>query len=151
MERITISLDDELARQFDEYLEEHQYKNRSEAMRDLIRQKLEAQRLERAQDGNCVGSLTYVYNHHERELAARLTQAQHDHHGLAVSTLHVHLDHDHCMETVMLNGPIGDVRAFADATIARPGVRHGKAYLIPVDVEQSSIDGKPHTHSKPQT
>jgi len=155
MERITISLDKELAEEFDWFSKQHGYLNRSEAIRDLIRQKLETQRLEQVEKGYCVGTITYVYNHEERELARRLTQVQHAHHDLAVSTLHVHLDHDNCLETVVVNGPTKQVRAFADEVIARPGVRHGKLYLIPVDVEDNVHEhgrgrGR-HSHRSPHT
>lgn len=155
MERMTISLDTPLADEFDRFITRHGYRNRSEAVRDLIRLKLESERLEREQQGHCVGTLTYVYNHEERELARRLTTVQHEHHDLAVSTLHVHLDHDNCLETVVVQGATRQVRAFADAVIARPGVRHGELYLIPVDVSDSSHthgQGKGrHTHRSPHT
>lgn len=156
MERITISLDDELAHHFDQFMNQRGYSNRSEAIRDLIREKLESERLEESKDGDCIGSLNYVYNHHERELAAKLTSAQHDHHNLAISTLHVHLDHDHCMETVILKGPVEIVRSFANSVISRPGVRHGELYLVPVDIEEKTHDHgsdshSPHVHTRPQT
>ncbi|MEM5527524.1 nickel-responsive transcriptional regulator NikR [Gammaproteobacteria bacterium AS21] len=156
MERLTISLDDDLAAQFDQYLKEHGYKNRSEGMRDLIRDKLEQQSLEKQvkdnkPNGNCIGSITYIYNHHERELAARLAKTQHDNHNIAISSVKIPLDHDHCMETVMLNGATQKVREFCNDVIARPGIRHGKAYLIPVEVEHSEHEGKNHTHSTPKT
>jgi CopG family nickel-responsive transcriptional regulator len=155
MERITISLDEPLAEEFDRYIKQHGYRNRSEAMRDLIRLKLESQRLEQGSKGSCVGTLTYVFNHEERELARRLTRAQHVHHDLAISTLHVHLDHDNCLETVVVHGPIPRVRAFADEVIAQPGVRHGELHLIPVDVEESVHDhghGRSrHSHHSPHT
>lgn len=155
MERITISLDTELAGEFDQFAKQHGYLNRSEAIRDLIRQKLETERLEQTDKGYCVGTITYVYNHEERELARRLTQAQHAHHDLAVSTLHVHLDHDNCLETVVVDGPTQQVRAFANEVIARPGVRHGKLYLIPVDVQEKVHEhghgrGR-HSHRSPHT
>jgi CopG family transcriptional regulator, nickel-responsive regulator len=143
MERITISLDSALAEDFDRFTSAHGYRNRSEAIRDLIRQKLESERLEQHSEGDCVGTLTYIYNHEERELSRRLTQVQHDHHDLAVSTLHIHLDHDNCLETVVVMGGIHQVRRFADSVISRPGVRHGKLYLVPVDVEDSK-----HTHGQ---
>ncbi|OUS33072.1 nickel responsive regulator ['Osedax' symbiont bacterium Rs2_46_30_T18] len=151
MERLTISLDSELAEQFDQYLKAHGYKNRSEGMRDLIRDKLEQQGLEKPIGGDCIGSMTYVYNHQERELAAKLAQAQHANHNIAVSTLRVPLDHDHCMETVMLNGDTNKIREFCNDIIARPGVRHGKAYLVPVEVEHYHHEGKAHIHSTPKT
>ncbi len=141
VERITISLDTELAQQFDAYISQRGYKNRSEAVRDLIRDALGAERLAEEKSAQCIGTLTYVYNHHERELAARLTQAQHHHHDLALSTLHVHLDHDNCMETVVLRGATEEVRQFADSVKSRAGVRHGHLYLVPAEVEKIT-----HTH-----
>ncbi len=156
MERITISLDDDLARQFDDFMNQRGYGNRSEAIRDLIREKLEHQQLEETSKGDCIASLNYVYNHHERELAAKLTSAQHHHHNLAISTLHVHLDHDNCMETVVLKGPVETVRKFANSVISRPGVRHGQLYLVPVEIEEAThvhgSEGKSaHIHTRPQT
>jgi CopG family transcriptional regulator, nickel-responsive regulator len=155
MERITISLDEALAREFDRFIKQRGYRNRSEAVRDLLRLKLESERLEGARQGHCVGTLTYVYNHEERELARRLTTVQHEHHDLAISTLHVHLDHDNCLETVVVQGPTRQVRAFAEEVIARPGVRHGELYLIPVEVRESAHahgQGKSrHRHSSPRT
>lgn len=149
MQRMTITLDDPLVAEFEEYLTQRGYSNRSEAIRDLIRARLDAERLSQDPDGDCVANLTYVYNHHERELATRLTRAHHDHHDLAVSTLHVHLDHDHCMETVVLRGPASRVRVFADSVLAQPGVRHGQLSVLPVTVSEQSHDhaGSGHRHS----
>jgi CopG family nickel-responsive transcriptional regulator len=157
MERITISLDDELAAQFDRFLARRGYRNRSEAIRDLLREKLESERLAEGDAGECIGTLTYIYNHHERELASKLTRTQHHHHDLSVSTLHVHLDHDHCMETLVVNGPTQRVRAFANSIISSPGVRHGKLYLVPVETDHKShTHGQgeapsSHSHKRPQT
>lgn len=155
MQRISITLDDELVREFETYLTDRGYRNRSEAMRDLIRARLDSERLARQPQGACVANLTYVYNHRERELAARLTRTQHAHHHLAVSTLHVHLDHDNCLETVVLRGPVEQVQQFANAVIAAPGVRHGKLYLLSVEVSEQRHghgDAAPphsHVHLKP--
>ena len=153
MERFTMSLEDDLAKQFDEYISEKGYSNRSEAMRDIIRERLESVRLNENRLGHCVGSLSYVYNHHESELASRVTSAHHNHHDLTLATMHVHLDHDNCLETVILKGPIEDVQAFSDAIQAVRGVRHGKLHMVPVEVSESSHtpDGKIHTHSRPTT
>jgi CopG family nickel-responsive transcriptional regulator len=140
MQRMSITLDDQLIMDFEKFLEQRGYRNRSEAIRDLIRARLDTERLRQSPGGDCVASLTYVYNHDERELAHRLAQAHHHHHDLAVSTLHVHLDHDNCMETVVLRGPVDRVQAFADTVIAQPGVRHGKLYILAVKVRE-------HTHS----
>ncbi|MGA7981838.1 MAG: nickel-responsive transcriptional regulator NikR [Chromatiaceae bacterium] len=150
MQRITITLDDHLVREFETFREERGYRNRSEAIRDLIRERLGAERLEKTPGGNCLASLTYVYNHHERELAARLTQAHHDHHDLAISTLHVHLDHDNCMETVVLRGPVGRVQGFANSVIAQAGVRHGRLYILPATLTEQAhghaTTDQPHRH-----
>jgi CopG family transcriptional regulator, nickel-responsive regulator len=97
MERFTISLDEKLASEFDRLIRERGYLNRSEAVRDLLRGKLDELRLQESQAPFCVASLSYVYNHHERDLAERLTELQHDHHDLVVASTHVHLDHDNCL------------------------------------------------------
>lgn len=147
MERFTISLDDQLACAFDEFLRAKGYDNRSEAVRDLIRRALETHRLETESAPYCVASLSYVYNHHERQLAERLTEAQHDHHDLVVSAMHVHLDHDHCLETIVLRGPTAEVRCCAERLSAERGVRHGQLNVIPVEHGAVPV----HVHSRPTT
>jgi CopG family nickel-responsive transcriptional regulator len=149
MERFTISLDEKLASEFDRLIRERGYLNRSEAVRDMLRGKLESMRVQEKQALYCVASLSYVYNHHERDLAERLTGLQHDHHDLVVASTHVHLDHDNCLETVMLRGKTEVVRRFADALIAERGVRHGQVNLVPVDAE--AAHGHGHVHSHPTT
>ena len=155
MERFTMSLEDDLAQQFDAFIKEKGYSNRSEAMRDIIRDKLEHTRLRESASatGKCVANLSYVYNHHESGLASKIVDSQHQHHDLTVSTLHIHLDHDNCLETVILKGEVAEVRAFSDAIKAVRGVRHGHLHMVPVEVSESShsADGKIHTHSKPKT
>jgi CopG family nickel-responsive transcriptional regulator len=148
MERFTISLDAELARQFDALIAERGYGNRSEAVRDIIRGQIEAWRLQRDEAPHCVANLSYVYNHHERELAERLTSVQHDHHDLTVSTLHAHLDHENCLESVILRGRTALVRKFAEAVMAERGVRHGKLNLVAVEVSERHSHGwKHHDHA----
>jgi len=149
MERFTISLDDLLARDFDALIARRGYQNRSEAVRDILRAYLERLRAASDASGHCVASLSYVYNHHERDLAERLMQLQHLHHDLTVSTMHAHLDHDHCIETVLLKGPAAAVRAFADAVIAERGVRHGAVNVVGVDVEDGGHGRQGHTHVRP--
>ena len=151
VERITISLDDELGRQLAELIDRKGYRNRSEAFRDLLRRQLEQDRLDSDRAPACIACLSYVYNHHRRELSGRLTEVQHRHHDLSLSTLHVHLDHDDCMEAVILQGATGEVRAFADAIMAEPGVRHGQLHLVPIDLETSSHGGHAHVHRHPIT
>ena len=84
MERLTISLDNQLSEQFGEFIRARGYTNRSEAMRDLIREQLETARLEKGSEGYCIATLSYIYNHHESDLASRITSAQHDHHDLTL-------------------------------------------------------------------
>lgn len=139
MERFTISLSEDLAKQFDELIHRKGYQNRSEAVRDILRSMLSAESLERDEAPYCVAALSYVFNHHARDLAERLTSLQHDHHDLVLSSMHVHLDHDNCLETVMLRGPTVQVQAFANLLVAEPQVRHGRLNLVPVDVDT-------HTH-----
>jgi CopG family nickel-responsive transcriptional regulator len=95
--------------------------------------------------------LFYFFDHEARELSGRLTHAAHDHHDLAIATMHVHLDHDSCMEVTVLRGEVGEVRHYADHVIAERGVRHGKLVLVPVS-EQTEVHGHhsakagPHRH-----
>ena len=149
MRRLTISVDDELADTFDRLVAEKGYENRSEAFRDLLRDALDKKRLEIGAAKFCVGVLSYIYNHHERELPRRLTQIQHGHHDVTVATLHAHLDHDNCIESVILRGPTEAVVAFAEGVIAEKGVRHGEFRPIPVDVGNARHHA--HQHLRPYT
>ncbi len=143
MERITISLDADLAAEFDQLIAERGYQNRSEAVRDVLRAHLEQARQTRGDATHCVASLSYVYNHHERDLAERLTALQHGQHDLTVASLHAHLDHENCLECVILRGPTAAVRSFSDALIAERGVRHGRLNLIDVELDS----GREHQHA----
>ena len=147
MERFTISLDEPLAREFDDLIRRRGYANRSEAVRDMLRRELEGDRLERDEAPHCVAALSYIYDHHERQLAERLTDMQHHAHDLVVSSMHVHLDHDHCLEALILRGDTADTRRFADQLASERGVRHALLNLIPADVEAAGL----HTHSRPKT
>lgn len=147
MERITISLEESLAREFDRLIARRGYENRSEAVRDLLRRELEGERSRGETGGQCVANLSYVYNHHERELGERITRTQHEHHDLCISTMHAHLDHDSCLETVILRGPTAAVRRFADSIIAERGVRHGALNIVSVAVSKG---GHEHHHGHSQ-
>lgn len=154
MERFTISLDDRLAGEFDRLIAERGYGNRSEAVRDILRVHLDRLREQQHGDGPCIANLSYVYNHHERDLGERLTQLQHDHHDLTLSTMHAHLDHDHCIETVILKGPASVVRRFADQLTAERGVRHGQLNLVMLEADRSHSHrhgrgSAGHSHLKP--
>lgn len=152
MERFTISLDESLAREFDELIAARGYSNRSEAVRDLIRGAIESDNQNDPPSGHCVATLSYVFNHHERELAERLTGMQHDHHDLTVAAMHSHLDHENCLETVILKGPTTLVRRFAGTLMAERGVRHGQLNLIALEAEHHHAhddQGEEHVHYRP--
>lgn len=136
MDRFTISLNADLAREFDQLIHAKGYQNRSEAMRDILRQHIEEERLKVQEAPNCVANVSYVYSHHERELADRVVDLQHHFHDLTIATMHAHLDHDQCIESLMLKGPTNRVRACADRLMAERGVRHGVLNLVPVDLQQ---------------
>ncbi len=146
MERFTISIDDDLAHEFDHWIAERGYGNRSEAVRDVLRTHLARVQEQRDAEGPCVANLSYVYNHHERELSDRLARLQHDHHDLTLATTHVHLDHDQCIETVMLKGPVGTVRRFADTLMAERGVHHGQLNVVMVKPGEQPVDTHGHHH-----
>jgi CopG family nickel-responsive transcriptional regulator len=146
MERITMSIDEELAKAFDELIAARGYTSRSEAMRDLLRREVGVDRTRDSARTQCVASLSYVYNHHVRELAERLTAAQHEHHSLVVATTHLHLDHEHCLENVFLKGPTAAVRAFADSVRAERGVAYGQINLITVEPGDKHPLSGPHQH-----
>lgn len=160
MDRFTVSLDENLLAQFDAHIKRKGYGSRSEAVRDILRDRLEAERLASGEAGHCVACLSYVYNHNERELSHRLTHAQHDHHDLTLSTLHVHLDHENCMEVAILQGETAAVTRFADTLVSETGVRHGHANIVPVDMvahahghgdHHHHHDAPPHVHNRPKT
>lgn len=150
MQRVTVSLEEPLADAFDELAKARGYQNRSEAVRDLMRQAVEARRLEKGESRHCVANLSFIFNHHERALSERLIETQHAHHDLVVASTHVHLDHENCLESVMLKGPTPVVRAFADQVRAERGVRYGQLNLVSVDAgdtHRASAQGsKTHSH-----
>lgn len=148
MERFTISLDATLASGFDHLIRARGYASRSEAVRDLIRREIESDRLSQDEAPHCVATLSYVYNHHERRLAERLTNSQHHAHDMVVSSTHVHLDHNQCLESLFLKGRTDVVRSFAEQICAERGVRHGALNLIPVELNEAEYQ---HVHVSPRT
>ena len=141
MQRVTITIDDDLVAEIDAFMNGRGYANRSEAIRDLARSGLSQSGLEAARGRDCVATLSYVYDHAARELPKRLTQDFHEHHGLAQATLHVHLDRDSCLEVTVLKGKSAEVKAFADHVIAERGVRHGHIAYMPA-VEETERQAK---------
>jgi CopG family transcriptional regulator, nickel-responsive regulator len=123
--RVSISLEGTLLDAFDALIASKGYDNRSEAIRDLIRARLIREEAEQAQ-GEQVVVVTLVYDHHARELAAKLIDKQHHHHGLVVSTMHVHLGERHCLEVSVLRGPAKEVRHLGEELLATRGVLHGE-------------------------
>ena len=120
-----MAIDSELLNRFDQLIGERGYTNRSEAFRDLIRDEL-VQKTWESPDANVVGTVTLVYDHHVRMLSEKLTDLQHDFHRSILSTLHVHLDHDNCLEVLVVRGKAGAVQKIADALISTKGVKHGR-------------------------
>jgi len=143
MQRVTITLDDDLMADLDRIIAARGYQNRSEAIRDLTRSGLEQAAVETADTRNCVATLVYVYDHQTRELPRRLTQGFHNHHDLSQATLHVHLDAESCLEVTVLKGRGAEVKSFANGVIAERGVRHGHVVFIPM---ARSAKGRAHKH-----
>lgn len=126
--RFGVSLDEELLRQFDEQCEKRGYQARSEALRDLIRKSLVEQEWEDA-GREVTGSLSLVFDHHSSNLSQRLTSIQHDYHHHIIASMHVHLDHDNCLEVLALKGPAHVLRKLSEQLIAIKGVKHGQLNL----------------------
>jgi len=128
--RFGVSISQSLLGKFDTLIDEKGYTNRSEAIRDLIRDKLvESSWEEKDGTREAIGSVTIVYDHHTREIGDKLTDIAHDHHNLIISTMHVHLSHDSCLEVIITKGPGGEIRRFADTLISTRGVKHGKLVI----------------------
>ncbi len=125
LSRIGVAIDSDLLERFDRLIASRGYTNRSEAFRDLIRDEL-VERTWESPQSPVVGTVTLVYDHHVRLLSEKLTELQHNFHRSILSTLHVHLDHDHCLEVLVVRGQAGQVRQVADALISTKGVKHGR-------------------------
>lgn len=151
MQRITISIDESLADQFDRLIKERGYDNRSEAVRDILRKEIGSYRLMKEESIYCVASLSYVFNHNERRLADRLSELQHHAHDLVVSSMHLHLDHEDSLETVFLRGKTSEVRKFSNTVSAETGVRHSAINLIAVHFANEPVQYHlGHFHAHPQ-
>lgn len=123
--RFTVSVPRKLMRQLDEMTAQKGYTNRSLAIADMIRDQL-VEHQQRTGGAEIVGTITLVYNHHKMHVQETLTEIQHEHHDLILCTVHVHLDHDHCLEALLVRGRASQVKAIADRLIAAKGVIHGK-------------------------
>ena len=123
--RFGISMDSRLLARFDQLIDEKGYSNRSEAIRDLIRDELVEQSWEE-EDKETVGTITLVYNHEIRDLTEKLIDYQHQVHGAVISSLHVHLDKHNCLEVLVVKGKGREIKKVADRLIGTRGVKHGK-------------------------
>jgi CopG family nickel-responsive transcriptional regulator len=125
MRRFGVSLEPELLQQLDRLVRDQSLPSRSEAIRHLVRERA-AREEWKAGRGVVAGCLMLIYDHHRRELLAKLTETQHKHQALILSSQHVHLDHHLCMESILLRGPAGKLQALADGLCALKGVHHGQ-------------------------
>ena len=123
LKRFSISLDEQLLDQFDNYIRPRGYSNRSEAVRDLIRKALVNEEWE--QDSEVVGVVSIVYNHHQPQLQEKITELQHTYHQLITSTTHVHMEHHNCLEVTIVKGRATLVRELAENLMALRGVKDG--------------------------
>jgi CopG family nickel-responsive transcriptional regulator len=126
--RFGIAMDSQLLKRFDDFIIQRGYANRSEAIRDLVRDRLVRTSWEEG-DEEMVGTITLVYNHHQRELTEKLTSQQHDFHHAILSAMHVHLDQHNCLEILAVRGPAKVIRQIADQLISVRGVKHGKLVM----------------------
>ena len=141
LSRIGVSIDSALLHRFDSFIADQGYENRSEAFRDLIRDRFVGSVVV-AGNALVVGTVTLIYNHHTRLLPEKLTDLQHEHHAIVISTLHAHLDHENCLEVVVLRGRSKDVQRLADRLISTKGVQHGRLVM-------SSPETVSHHHPHP--
>lgn len=134
LSRIGVAIDSDLLEKFDAHIANRGYTNRSEAFRDLIRDELVEQAWAKP-ESMVVGTVTLVYDHHVRMLSEKLTDIQHEAFHAVLSTLHVHLDHDNCLEVLVLKGKAAQIRKLADALISTKGVKHGRLTITTTGAE----------------
>lgn len=145
LQRFGISMPDDLLGRFDEIIEQQGYANRSEAIRDIIRDYL-IQRYSEQPAGHIVGTITIIYDHHTRGLESRLVHIQHqDIESIRCST-HVHLDDDNCIEVLVVQGEAEAVRKIADNIISTRGVKHGRLTCTSVEAISGDQPGHDHPH-----
>jgi CopG family nickel-responsive transcriptional regulator len=130
--RFGVSIDGDLLERFDRLIAERRYENRSEAIRDLLREKLADVRLTEGQE-QAVGAVMIVYDHHRRDVLKRITDLEHDCSHLIRSSVHVHLSHHDCLEVIVVAGQVREIGRFSDSLIGIKGVRHGKVSLTIAD------------------
>ena len=122
LKRFTVSMEDTLLEDFDNFIRDHHYQNRSEALRDLIRGRIVEKEWQAEKD--VMGVISLVYDHHQHKLQDKVTELQHNYHHQIVSTTHVHMDHHNCLEVIIIRGKAGEVRELTDSLKALRGVRN---------------------------
>lgn len=127
--RFGVSIDGNLLESFDRLVETRGYSTRSEALRDLIRESLIAEKIDSRPDLRALGTLTLVYDHHAKNLVQEMGDIQHDFHQLVLSVLHLHVSHDDCMEVIALNGVVSEIVELSDKILSLKGIKHGKLFL----------------------
>lgn len=130
--RVGISLPSDLLEQFDMYIEKHGYTNRSEAVRDLIRRELNKETLSSKKE--VFGTLTMLYDHHQTALSDNIMEIQHNHLKNVMATTHVHIDHDNCLEVVLIRGTSQDIEDISNRILALKGVKLGKVVMVGKDI-----------------
>ncbi len=129
--RFAVSIDEKLLERFDNFLEKKGYVSRSEAIRDLIRNALIEESI--GEDREVFGTITIVYDHHKKELADRITDIEHSYLENIISTMHIHIDHNHCLETIAVKGKASKIKELADKIISLKGVKHGKLVVTGIE------------------
>ena len=127
--RFGVSIDLDLLENYDRLIAERGYENRSEALRDLIRDALIQQKIEMQTDIFALGSLTLVYDHHARNLAQEMGDIQHKFHENILSVMHLHVSHDDCLEIIALRGIVAEIVELANALLSLKGIKNGKLFL----------------------
>lgn len=149
--RFGVSAEEELLQNFDRLIAAQGYANRSEALRDLMRDAMVKSRLEDAPEtGEVLGSLTLVYDHHANDLSEKMGALQHEYFNFIVSVMHVHINHDDCLEVIVLRGELVQIRSLADSILSLKGVKHGKLFVT-LPGREITKDQKPAAHADSHT
>lgn len=127
--RFGVSIEKDLLERFDNFIAERKYATRSEALRDLIRDKLIQEKVQINDKTNVLGSLTIVYDHHASNLLSEMAEIQHLHHELILSVMHLHVSHDDCLEIIALKGFADKISELSNALISLKGVKHGELFI----------------------
>ena len=146
LSRTGVSLEEDLLEQFDQLITKRGYRNRSEALRDLIREALVSEAVDSNQA--MVGTLTLLYDHHLPNLTQKLTEAQHHAHGMVLANTHVHLDDTYCLEVILMQGLSKNIREMAERILSLRGVKHGKLVLTGTGRNRKLGGKHAHAHSQ---